>query len=204
MIKKFDKKLRTWFIGGMALIITISFAGCGSKVSTNEDNIKKEVAVQETSKDSNDTSSTLQDTSKETTSENEKTVNELKSDNKESSFNEYINLLGLSKEKLIGTLNEKPSPIDEGGLEFKEAGVRVWFDAKSHTLVDQIFIMKSDMDLNGVKIGDKISKFKEVFGKSVSDKNGDAHFKYKDIFLSVNYDTKTEQTYGVYLLQTDF
>lgn len=190
MIKKFNKKLRTWFIVGMALIITISFAGCGSKVSTNEDNIKKEVAVQ--------------GTSKEATSENEKTVNELKSDNKESSFNEYINLLGLSKEKLISTLNEKPNPTDEGGLEFKEAGIRVWFDAKSHTLVDQIFIMKSDMDLKGVKIGDKVSKFKEVFGKPVSDKNGDAHFKYKDIFLPVNYDTNTEQTYGIYLLKTDF
>jgi len=35
----------------------------------------------------------------------------------------------------------------------------------------------------------------------VSDKNGDAHFKYHGIFLSVNCDIKIEQTYEVYILK---
>lgn len=117
---------------------------------------------------------------------------------------EYIGLVGLSKEKLVTILNEKPNSIDEGGMEFKEAGIRVWFDKKSNTQVEQIFTMRKDIDLNGVKIGDKISKFKEAFGSPVSDKNGDAHFKYNNIFLSVNYDTKTEDTYAVYILKNDF
>lgn len=144
------------------------------------------------------------DTLKETSKETNKPVNESKQDNGKNSFTKYLSLIGLSKEKLISTLNEKPSSVDEGGIEFKEAGIRIWFDQKNYTLVDQIFIMRKDIDLNGVKIGDKISSFKETFGDPVSDKNGDAHFKYKDIFLSVNYDTKTGLTYSVYILKNDF
>lgn len=64
--------------------------------------------------------------------------------------------------------------------------------------------MRNDLNLNGVKIGDKISRFKEVFGNPVSDKSGDAHFKYKNIFLSVNYDANTGQTYAIYILKNDF
>lgn len=59
---------------------------------------------------------------------------------------------------------------------------------KSNTQVEQVFTMRKDINLNGVKIGDKISRFKEIFGSPVSDKNGDAHFKYNSIFLSVNWE----------------
>lgn len=116
----------------------------------------------------------------------------------------YISLLGLDKAKLISTLQETPTSIDEGGLEFAENGIKVWFDQATYTVTDQIFIMKKDIDLNGAKIGDKISKFKEVFGDPVSDKNGDAHFKYRGIFISINYDTSTQETVAVYILKTDF
>ncbi len=127
-----------------------------------------------------------------------------KSDNGKNNFTEYINLLGFSKDELISTLNEKPSSIGEGGVEFKKAGIRVWFDQKNNDKVEQIFTMRNDLNLNGVKIGDKISRFKEVFGNPVSDKSGDAHFKYKNIFLSVNYDANTGQTYAIYILKNDF
>jgi len=114
---------------------------------------------------------------KQTDSLNNKSVNEAKDSNGKNNFIEYIGLLGLSKEKLISTLKENPNSIGEGGVEFKKSGIRVWFDKKNNTQVEQVFTMRKDIDLNGVKIGDKISRFKEVFGNPVSDKNGDSHWK---------------------------
>lgn len=65
-------------------------------------------------------------------------------------------------------------------------------------------VLQNSKPIDKSKIGDKIGRFKEVFGSPVSDKNGDAHFKYNSIFLSVNYDTKTGETYAVYILRKDF
>ena len=116
----------------------------------------------------------------------------------------YIGLLGLTKEELVKNLGEEPEKIDEGGLEFKKAGIRIWFDQTNYKTVEQIFVMNPDFDIHGVKLGEKIDKFKEVLKDPVSDRNGDAHFKYNDIYLSINYDTNTQVTYGLYLLKNDF
>lgn len=171
----------------------------------NKEPSEKEVASSGKSKNYSDKKEIVTTTiKKQTDSVNNKSVNEAKDSNGKNNFIEYISLLGLSKEKLISTLKENPNSIGEGGVEFKKSGIRVWFDKKNNTQVDQVFTMEKDIDLNGVKIGDKISRFKEIFGNPVSDKNGDAHFKYNGIFLSVNYDTKTGETYGVYILKHDF
>lgn len=119
------------------------------------------------------------------------------------SFEKYFDLLGTTKETLIETLKEDPSKIDEGGLEFKENGIRIWFNSE-YTAVSQVFTDRADIDFNGAKIGDKIDSFKVAFGEPVSDNNGDMHFKYDNGFISVNYDTKTEATFAVYLLSEDF
>jgi bla regulator protein BlaR1 len=119
------------------------------------------------------------------------------------SFQQYFDLLGASKDTLLETLKEEPSKIDEGGLEFKENGIRIWFNAE-YTAVSQVFTDRADIDFNGAKIGDKIDSFKEAFGEPVSDNNGDMHFKYDSGFISVNYDTQTEATFAVYLLSEDF
>lgn len=205
MINKLKRNSTISLIGAIVFMITISFivlTGCSSKRSTAEEvaNIEKSQSS-ETVKGAKADPPKVVNTEK---SQSNKPVTESKSDNTQSSFEKYISLLGLSKEKLISNLNEKPNSTGEGGLEFAKAGIRVWFDEKSNTLVNQIFVMKKDLDLNGVKLGDNISKFKEVFGNTISDKNGDAHFKYKDIFLSINYDTSTGQAYGVYILKNDF
>lgn len=71
-----------------------------------------------------------QNDSEKTISENSKSVNKSKVSDEKMNFKEYIGLLGLNKEKLISILKEKPNSIGEGGVEFKEAGVRVWFDKK--------------------------------------------------------------------------
>lgn len=121
------------------------------------------------------------------------------------SFQQYFNMLGSSKEDLIKNLKEEPSTIDEGGLEFKNNGLRVWFDtANDASTVSQIFTDRTDIDFNGAIIGDKIDSFKNALGEPVSDKNGDMHFKYQEGFISVNYDTKTKEAVAVYLLSKDF
>lgn len=119
------------------------------------------------------------------------------------SFETYFDLLGTGKQDFIDKMNEKPNAIDEGGLEFEKAGIRVWFQRNAGT-VSQIFLQANQVDFNGARIGDKIDKFKTAFGEPVSDKNGDMHFKYKTGFVSVNYDTQTDDTVAVYLLAEDF
>ncbi len=116
-------------------------------------------------------------------------------------------LLGLTQEELIATIGENTTEsVDEGGMAFETPNIRVWFDEATHTKVAQILIMADDVDLNGLHLGDSLSDFTEVFGESLSDKDGDAHFAYNDVFLSVVYDTSTEahETVGVYVLQEDF
>lgn len=119
-----------------------------------------------------------------------------------SSFEQYFKLIGLSEKELLNTISEKPAVIDEGGLEFKNTGIRVWFDKESK--VNQIYTANKNIEFKGAKIGDPVSKFKEVFGTPISDQNGDIHFKYENIFLSVNYDPDTGQTIAVYILKEDF
>jgi len=233
MINKVEKRFKILFAAAIIGAITISSAsivGCSAKKSPEIDAENKGIVAEKVSENSDeiegeniseevvsiDKSSNNED-NKEITdlqvkkkndsvkiTKNDKSIAVSKSDAEKNNFTEYIDLLGVSKEKLVGTLNEKPSSIGEGGMEFKKAGIRVWFDKKNNNQVEQIFTMRNDLDLNGAKIGDKISIFKEVFGNPVSNKNGDAHFKYKNIFLSVNYDTNTEQTYAVYILKNYF
>ncbi|AJG99613.1 hypothetical protein [Clostridium beijerinckii] len=233
MINKIQKRFKLLFSAAIICAITISSAsivGCSPKKSSEIDAENKEVSVEKVSGNSNqaeaekiseevvsiEKSANNEDNKEIVASqvkkkndsvkiiEDSKSMDASKSDNGKNNFTEYMNLLGFSKDELISTLNEKPSSIGEGGVEFKKAGIRVWFDQKNNDKVEQIFTMRNDLNLNGVKIGDKISRFKEVFGNPVSDKSGDAHFKYKDIFLSVNYDVNTGQTYAIYILKNDF
>ncbi|WP_017211684.1 hypothetical protein [Clostridium beijerinckii] len=233
MINKIQKRFKLLFSAAIICAITISSAsivGCSPKKSSEINAENKEVSVEKVSENSNQTEDekiSEEVIGLEKTSNNEdnkeivasqvkkrndsvkiiedsKSMDDSKSDNGKNNFTEYMNLLGFSKDELISTLNEKPSSIGEGGVEFKKAGIRVWFDQKNNDKVEQIFTMRNDLNLNGVKIGDKISRFKEVFGNPVNDKSGDAHFKYKDIFLSVNYDVNTGQTYAIYILKNDF
>lgn len=111
-------------------------------------------------------------------------------------------LLGLSKEELIEQVDSEHTTIDEGGLEFSQPEIRVWFDKDGK--VNQIFTVDKGIDFNGTKIGDNIKSFVEKFGEPTKDNNGEAHFTYKDIFILVHYDSETGSTYDVYLLKEDF
>ncbi len=119
------------------------------------------------------------------------------------SFELYFDLLGSSKQDLINDISEKPESVDEGGLEFKETGIRVWFNTDAD-VVNQVFTQREDLDFQGAKIGDTIESFQKAFGEPISDQNGDMHFKYKEGYISVIYDTQTQNTFAVYLLSEDF
>lgn len=116
-------------------------------------------------------------------------------------FEKYVEFIGLDKESLIKQIDEEPIIIDEGGLNFSKLGIRTWFSDGS---VSQIYTQSTNVDFDGAKIGDSIDKFKESFRAPISDRNGDMHFKYNNVFLSVNYDTDTKKTVAVYILKEDF
>lgn len=126
-------------------------------------------------------------------------------ENRNYNFENYIKLIGLEKEKLITTIGEEPETIDEAGLEFAKAGIRVWFKDYGTGPVQQVFINKKDVDFKGVRVGDKIESFKNIFGKPVKEDISSAYsnFEYNGIVLSVYYDPKTEATFAVYILDKD-
>ncbi len=120
------------------------------------------------------------------------------------SFEKLSGLLGMTRDELITAMgDETPADVDEGGLGFEKAGIRVWFDDATHTKVAQVFIMTDAIDLNGVHMGDSLDSFKEVFGDPISDSNGDARFSYKNFYLSVIHDvgSESDKTAGIYILQ---
>ncbi len=115
---------------------------------------------------------------------------------------QLVALIGLSKDELIANVNSDHTTVDEGGIEFTQPEIRVWFDDKGK--VNQIFTVSTEIDFNGLKVGDDIQTFKEKFGDPTKESNGEAHFKTGDIFISVNYDAETGKAYAVYLLKEDF
>ncbi|WP_347472876.1 M56 family metallopeptidase [Clostridium sp. BL-8] len=201
MITLFKKASIKWTcVAVISLIILLG--GCLSLTISSSKN-KEAIEKQLTS--SNIVNESEQDTTKISGTEKSENLNEAKQNNHANSFVQYINLLGLSKEKLLTTMNENPNPVDEGGLEFEKAGIRVWFNYTENTTVSQIFTQRTDIDFNGAKIGDSIDKFKMVLGEPISDKNGDMHFKYKDAaFISVIYDSNTNEVQAVYFLKENF
>lgn len=187
MKKNVKTSKRLFFV--LLLTSLVGVTGCSApqkNLITNETEVSSATSISQSEEDTKE----------------ESTVAETSEDN--GKIEQYIALIGQSKEELVASLGEEPVVIDEGGLEFKKTGIRVWFDPEENRAVQQIFVMNPDFDILGVKIGDKISSFKEVLDDPVSDGNGDAHFKYKDVYLSINYDTNSEETYGLYILKNDF
>lgn len=186
--KKYSRRL----LAALLLISMLELSGCS---------IKETDRTAGSTKESTAPSITQTEAAKESSTTEAITT---AAEDESARLDSYIGLLGLTKEELVKNLGEEPEKIDEGGLEFKNAGIRIWFDQTNYKTAEQIFVMDPDFDIQGVKLGEKIDKFKEVLKDPVSDQNGDAHFKYNDIYLSINYDTNTQVTYGLYLLKNDF
>jgi len=215
MITQHKKASAKWTVA--ALLALTLLTGCSSLTSSSnqtsagntpnttsqsEQNAQTQEDAETTDQDSVDTTTdiatdnTKDDTKDVTTDEN--IGNDSTASIETNDFVNYLNFLGLSKEELINNLGEEPTTIDEGGLEFKKAGIRVWFKEDK---VNQVFTQSSDINFKGAKIGDKIDEFKKVFGEPESNENGVMNFKYEDnAYISINYDTNNNDTYAVYFL----
>lgn len=130
-----------------------------------------------------------------------KKAKEMKEEEKKT-LEKYVKLLGLSREEIIDVMGEEPSVVDEGGLEFPNAKIRVWFIEDGKT-VDQIFIYDSEVDFNGARLGGNIEEFKNIFGKTVVEDTGSAYsnFDYEGLVLHVQYDPSTKKVFSVYLMK---
>lgn len=187
MDKKYNRRLLTVLL----LISMMEVTGCSlqQKDRTGE-NTEASTAVQVSQNDVTKESSAA-------------AVTETETETEPALLDRYIGLLGLTKEELVKSLGEEPEKIDEGGLEFKNAGIRIWFDHTNYRTAEQILVMDPQFDILGVKLGEKIDRFKDVLKDPVSDQNGDAHFKYNNVYMSIIYDTETQDTYGLYILNND-
>ncbi len=198
MITQYKKTSVKWAV--ITLLCLTLLTGCASLTGSANSSDKE---LKNSTKNSGSANTTTPEAPTETQNNDAAPEDENISVVNTVSFQQYFDLLGVSKDTLLETLKEEPSKIDEGGLEFKENGIRIWFNAE-YTAVSQVFTDRIDIDFKGAKIGDKIDSFKAAFGEPVSDNNGDMHFKYDNGFISVNYDTQTEATFAVYLLSEDF
>jgi len=201
MISQYKKTPIKWTV--IMLLCFILLNGCSSTSSSSTGTNPQDTAVTESSSKVGENS--VAQAPPIAVSEEESVTHDQvsSSDNEVSSFEIYFNLLGLSKQELNNNISEKPEPVDEGGLEYKETGIRVWFNSDTG-IVNQVFTQREDLDFKGAKIGDKAESFQNAFGEPISDQNGDMHFKYKDGYISVIYDTQTGITFAVYLLNEDF
>jgi len=169
----------------LATACIIGLVGCGAKnkVNTKPSENKKIEEKQNSNNNKNQ---------KEENQENEASNN---------NFQEYSKLIGLNKEELITTLGEDPISIDEGGLEFSQANIRVWFENYGESTVNEVYIYNNKINFNGAKIGDTISNFEKIFGEAVKEDTTSSYnnFEFNNIVLSVYYDPNTKETFAVYL-----
>lgn len=165
----------------VVVLLGVSIIGCTNKQESSEEKaeIKQEITSAEASQET-----------KETKEEEKKTLKK------------YAKLFGLGREEIIDAMGEEPIAVDEGGLEFPNAKIRVWFIEDGKT-VDQIFIDDSEVDFNGVRLGGNIEDFKNIFGKPVAEDTESAYsnFDYEGLVLHVQYDPSTEKVFSVYLMK---
>ncbi|MBC7765416.1 MAG: hypothetical protein H7Y41_02940 [Hyphomonadaceae bacterium] len=113
------------------------------------------------------------------------------------SVDTYVSLMGMPKELLTSLMTEEAKPVEQDGLEFPTNKIRIWFEKSGEQQIsNKIAMLSPDVDYNGVKIGDNISEFKRVLGKTTLEnkESAFANFTYKEMVLNINYDPKTGKT----------
>lgn len=122
---------------------------------------------------------------------------------KDTNFEDYITLIGMTKTKLIKTLGSKWTDIGDSGLEFSNLGIKVWFEKNADNNVSKILIESKNVSFKGAKIGDKTDAFKREFGKSTYENTslGSIRFPYKDLILEIEYNPKNQISYSACILK---
>lgn len=116
------------------------------------------------------------------------------------SFEKYIPCLGMTKAEVIQAVGEEPTTIDEGGVDFAEATLRMWFDENGK--VRDILFGAPDVDFNGARYGQKFDAFHQAFGEWFQRDENSAYavFRYQGIDVDVDYDPKTQVIASVHIL----
>ncbi|SCZ76410.1 hypothetical protein [Acidaminobacter hydrogenoformans] len=113
----------------------------------------------------------------------------------------YSILIGLKQSGIEAMFDETSSEIKEEGIEFKEAGVKVWFD-KDHGRAVHVMIVSKEVDFHGARIGDSEQVFDEIYGKSVDSHPGSGYkdYDYENLILRLYYDAAGGKTEAVSLM----
>ena len=167
----------------MVLLLAVSMAACTDK---QDSSVENEKVTQESTAD-------------------QKEPQEASGDGKEveeKNLEGYRALIGLSREEVIEVMGEEPVVIDEDGLEFSKANIRVWF-IEDGEHVDQVFIDDRDVDFNGAKLGGNIEDFKNAFGEPSLEDTGSAYsnFDYEGLVLHLQYDPGTGKVFAAYIMK---
>ena len=172
-------------LAGIALLLALSMAAC----TKQEGGVENEDVKQEAASGSEQ-------------SQEAKDSSEYGKEGERKTLEDYKTMIGSSREEIIDSMGEEPSVIDEGGLEFSKAGIRVWFGDEGKT-VQEVGMYSSDIDFNGASIGGNIDDFKNAFGDPIQEDPGPAYclFKYDELLLHAAYDPNTGGVVGVSLMK---
>lgn len=128
-MKKLYKNI-TVKLTAVSMMGLILITGCSSLSNPDANkNSQNSTKIQTSSISSSEDSTTQLPLVVDSESESATSDPKPSSDAEVASFESYFNLLGTGKEDFIKTMNEEPNKIDEGGMEFKKAGIRVWLHA---------------------------------------------------------------------------
>lgn len=121
-----------------------------------------------------------------------------------SSFERYIPFIGKSEADLTSEIGEEPAAVNEGGLNYRKAGIKAWTNGSTGNVVD-IYTSTNNMDFNGLKVGDAIDAFQKAFGTPTKQDTKAAYsvFPYKGISLTVNYDAATMKVTVVHIAASE-
>ena len=113
----------------------------------------------------------------------------------------YSILIGLKQSGIESMFDETSSEINERGIEFKKAGIKIWFD-EDHGRAVHVMIVSKEVDFHGARIGESEQAFEEIFGKPVDSHPGSGYkdYNYENLILRLYYDAAGGKTEAVSLM----
>ena len=113
----------------------------------------------------------------------------------------YSILIGLKQAGIEAMFDESSTEIHAQGIEFKNAGVSVWFD-EDHGRAVHVMIVSKKVDFHGARIGDSEQVFEEIFGKPIDSHPGSGYkdYDYENLILRLYYDAAGGKTEAVSLM----
>jgi hypothetical protein len=113
----------------------------------------------------------------------------------------YSILIGLRQAGIEAMFDESSTAIHDQGIEFKNAGVKIWFD-EDHGRAVHVMIVSKEVDFNGARIGASEQSFEDIFGKPIDSHPGKGYkdYDYENLILRLYYDAAGGKTEAVSLM----